>query len=179
MENKSIDTSITESKTVIEMITVANEFCLFTEEHEKYEMDFILSYLQRVLPLLYIKGSLLPDTESESGNDDERYVIEETWEYLFNSFVKVFGKNNTYYFWDAGLKEPVETTVAENLADMYQDLRDFVFLYSKPTYYAKLNAVNMCKELFLSHWGKLIPPLLSHIHGIIMDKKPSFDEYDV
>ncbi len=176
MNQEKIDTSVTGSKAVMEMITVANEFCLFAEEQERFDNEFIFSYLQRILPLLYIKGSLLPQVTEFPEHDNERFVIEETWEYLYNSFKNNFKHLNNYYFWDPELQGPAETTMSENLADLYQDLKDFIFLFSKPSHYAKQNAVFMCRELFIHRWGKIIPHLLSHIHGIIVDTKQHSDE---
>ncbi len=180
MTDQSIDTSLVSGKQVLEMITVANEFCLFVEEIERVDKPYILEYLQRMLPLLYLKGSLLPLIDSEEESENDRYVSEETWEYVFNMCKNIFGDDNIYYFWNPDLKEPAENTVSENMADLYQDLRDFVFLYSKPSYYAKLNSVVMCRNLFIGRWGKNIPQLLNHLHGIIYDneQKTENDEYE-
>jgi len=176
MKDSQIDTSVIQSRQVMEMITVANEFCLFIEDIERFERNYVLQYLQRVLPLLYLKGTLLPAVEPNDETDNERYVIEETWEYIFNLVKKIFEKDNSYYFWNPELQEATETMVSENLADMYQDLKDFVFLFSKPSYYAKINSVFMCRELFISRWGKSVPTLLSHLHGIVFDGPDSSEQ---
>ena len=57
------------SKNVIELITVANEFCSFLEHSEDMETSDFLGRLQKMLPLLYLKASLLPEFEMEA--DDE------------------------------------------------------------------------------------------------------------
>ena len=56
------------SRNVIEMITVANEYCLFLEGIEKYTKDDIISYFQKICPLLYLKlfiATLLTSTSSD------------------------------------------------------------------------------------------------------------------
>lgn len=164
MAQGQIDTTVVGSKQVMEMITVANDYCLFIEEIEQFDKKYVFSYLQRVLPLLYLKGSLLPETERNEDIDNERYVIEETWEYLFNTIKNFFAEDNKYYFWNPELGEVAETTFAENLADMYQDLKDFIYLFAKPSHYAKQNAVYMCRDLFFTRWGKIIPPMLQQLH---------------
>ena len=55
--------SLVYSKNVIEFITVANEFCSFLERAEDLESDDFLSRLQKLLPFLYIKASLIPEFE--------------------------------------------------------------------------------------------------------------------
>lgn len=178
MSEKSIDTSVVQSRQVIEMLTVANEFCIFIEDIERFDKQYVLTYLQRILPLLYLKGSLLPESEPDDDSNNERYVIEETWEYIFNFVMNQFGKDNSYYFWNPDLNESAESTVSENMADIYQDLRDFVFLYSKPAYYAKLNSVHLCRNMFILRWGKFIPRLMNHLHGIIYDNEQKTEIYD-
>ena len=49
------------SRTVLELLTVANEYCLFLEKAEGYDRLDILLFLQKICPLIYIKASLLPD----------------------------------------------------------------------------------------------------------------------
>ena len=164
--NDSVDTSLIQSKQVIEMFTVANEFCLFVEDSERYEREYVVDYLQRVLPLLYLKGSMLPESEEHAEHDNERYVIEETWEYIYNVFMNLFGKDNTYHVWNSQSNEVVENACAEIMADLYQDLKDFVFLFAKPSYYAKTNAVYMCRNLFEVRWGRSIPAFMSHLHNL-------------
>ena len=61
------------SRQVLEMLTVANEFCLFLEKADEYSKEFILSYLQKVCPLIYIKASLMPEViveEDDAAEDD-------------------------------------------------------------------------------------------------------------
>jgi hypothetical protein len=170
MKDTHIDTTVVKSRQVMEMITVANEFCLCIEDIERFDREYVLDYLQRVLPLLYLKGTLLPSVEPNDETDNERYVIEETWEYIFNLTKNLFGDDNSYYFWNPELLEATESMVSENLADMYQDLKDFVFLFSKPSYYAKVNSVHMCREMFILRWGKSLPLLIHHLHGIIFER---------
>jgi hypothetical protein len=178
MSENNIDTSIIQSRQIVEMLTVANEFCLFAEEIEKFDKSYITEYLQRVLPLLYIKGSLLPEVDETTDSDYERYVIEETWEYLFNYIRQLFGNENSYYFWNPELNEAAESSVAETMADLYQDLKDFVFLYSKPAYYAKLNSVHMCRNLFIHRWGKQIPGLMNHLHRMLYGHEEETEQYE-
>jgi len=178
MKENSVDTSLIQSKQIIDMVTVANEFCLFVEDSERYDKVYIVDYLQRVLPLLYLKGSMLPEIDESTDTDNERYVIEETWEYIYNTFMNLFGEENSYYFWNPALNEASPSALSENMADLYQDLKDFVFLFAKPSYYAKLNAVYMCRLFFAERWGKCIPFLLSHLHTLKYDNSKINEDGD-
>lgn len=179
MTQENIDYSVIQSKQVAEMLTVANEFCLFMEEIERFDKTYIAEYLQRVLPLLYIKGSLIPMTEPNDEIDNERYVIEETWEYFYNLIMNLFGNKNTFYYWNPDLNESAQTSVSEVLADLYQDMKDFVMLFSKPSHYARMNSVHMCRDLFIRRWGKSIPLLLNYLHDMVYENEINIDDNEL
>lgn len=151
---------------VIDMFTVANEYCLFIEKAENYQVSDIIHYLSKVLPLMYLKGSLLTDVQVEYPEANERYVTEEQWQEIFNSLRHKFSDKDTFYHCDPGDSEGdiLLLSFAENLADIYQDMKDFVLLYSKEFHAARENAVSEMFSLFGSHWGHRILLVLTHIH---------------
>ena len=55
-----------------------------------------------------------------------------------------------------------------NYADIYQDLKDFIYLYQKNTEMAKENAVSECKRLFQTRWGVRLTRAHTVIHEIRM-----------
>jgi hypothetical protein len=144
------------SRMVIEMLTVSNEYCLFMEKAEELKKEEILKYLQKLLPIVYLKASLLPDMPVSDENAAEHFVTEEQWENLFNILREKFGKEDHYYFIDLGEKsntDAIHASLSENLTDIYQDLKDFVLLYQKPLRSAQENAVRDCKGLFETRFG--------------------------
>ncbi|MBI9039514.1 MAG: DUF5063 domain-containing protein [Bacteroidales bacterium] len=158
------------SKTIIEMLTVANEFCRFMEKIDTFNKKDILEYLQKICPLLYIKGSLLPQIEVNEESTPERYITEEQWENIFNATRKKFGDDDIYFYINnhySNEDEPVKASLAENFADIYQDLQDFVLLYQKNSIEAKENAVSECKALFETHWGYRIINSQKAIHYLL------------
>ena len=96
--------SIVFSKTVIEVITIANDLCIFLEEFDKYELEFSLLYLQKVLPLLYLKGALMPDLENINQESNERFVIQEQWEDIYNRIKQKTGVIDAFYYVNANAK---------------------------------------------------------------------------
>jgi hypothetical protein len=144
------------SKTVLEMLTVANEYCLFLEKADNYDRQDILLFLQKICPLIYIKASLLPSIELTDEDAAEHFVAEEEWEGMFNSLHLKFENDDLYYFIDPHERshtDPVKASLAENFTDIYQDLKDFVLLYQKPRKASMEFAVYECKRLFETHYG--------------------------
>ena len=156
------------SANVIDMLTVANEFCLFTEKAEKYNPDEVLQYYAKICPLLYLKGAILPVVEADEDYLGERFVNEDQWESIYNSLLIVFpGKDEFYTLsYETADNIPLKASISEHLADVYQDLKDFVLLYQKNLSYAKQNAVYECRTLFISHWGARIAALLPALHAL-------------
>ncbi len=144
------------SRNVIEMLTVANEYCLFLEGVEKYTKEDIISYFQKLCPLLYIKGATLPYVEVENPEANERFVTEENWVTIFNDIRKKLGKEDEFWmvdYNDDDYSNPVKVSIAEYLSDIYQDLKDFILLYQRNTKSSRENAVSECRLLFERHWG--------------------------
>ncbi|MDG2082055.1 MAG: DUF5063 domain-containing protein [Bacteroidales bacterium] len=177
MASKSND-DITLSKQVIEMATVANEFCYFVENIEKKEKEIVLEFMQRILPLLHLKGSLLPNIEPEHPEANERFVTEEQWERVFNELRQVLGEDDEYWIIDPQYMndtEPLKASLSENITDIYQDMKDFLLLLQKNTHAARENAVSECKILHANHWGYRVGNIFTRIHHLIYfeDDSPS------
>ena len=172
MSNYSDDPTV--SKPIIEMLTIANEFCFYLEQIEKKEADEILNFFYRIGPLMYLKGSLLPDIEVENPEANERFVTSEQWENLFNELREKLGKKDEFWIIDPQYineNEPLKASLSENITDIYQDMKDFLMLYQRNTFAARQNAVKECATLFASHWGYRIVNSMSRIHHLIHEKE--------
>ena len=158
------------SKTVLEMLTVANEYCLFLEKVESYDRQDIMGFLSKICPLIYIKASLLPAIELTDEEAAEHFVTEEEWEGVFNSLHQKFGDDDLYYFIDPhelSHTDAVKGSLAENFTDIYQDLKDFVLLYQKPRKASMEFAVYECKRLFETRYGFRLVRAHSVLHYLL------------
>ena len=170
---------ITQSKPIVEMVTLAGEFCTYLESADNKSKKGILNFLQRMLPLLYFKGSLLPDIEVNYPEANERFVTEVDWENIFNTLREKFSNDDEFWLIDPEYineTEPLKASIAENIADIYQDLKDLVWLFDKNTEAARENAINECKLLFISHWGIRVGHILGQIHYILSSPDSESDE---
>ncbi len=156
------------STNVLDMFTVANEFCIFTEKAEDYKTEEVILYYARICPLLYLKGAILPLVEADEDYFGERFVNEDQWESIYNSLLSMMAEKDDFYSLSYENNDNVvlRASISEHLADIYQDLKDFVLLYQKNFMYAKQNAVHDCGRLFKSHWGQRIAALLPALHAI-------------
>ena len=159
------------SRQVIEFVTVANEFCLFMESAGQFErLDFIQK-IQKLLPLLYLKASLIPEMESVLNEGNEKFVAEQEYDFVKDQVQTHMGELDDYSEQEdpkiSGSTEPVITSISENMADIYQDLKDFVSLYSIGTTEIMNDAVWECKMNFENYWGQILVNALRVIHRIV------------
>lgn len=155
------------SKNVLEMLMVANDYCTFMAKAETYSKQQMFDYLLKVAPLLYIKGSLLPDITVQNPDAGEKFLHEEEWEALFTTLRKVFKKDDEFWFIDNSNfsdNTPIKASLSESFADIYQDMKDFVILYQKSSLDAKENAVFELKKLFDTNWGYRIVNAQKTLH---------------
>ena len=170
------------TKNVLELLTVANDYCLTMAKVENKKKSSLIDYLQKICPLLYIKGSLLPEIEVQNSDANEKFMTEEEWEKLFNELRKKISKDDEFWFMDnsdINNNEPVKGSLSESLTDIYQDLKDFLDLYQKNSLDAKENAVFEIKRTFESRWGFHLVNAHKALHYIIMTGIPQDDDFDV
>ncbi len=67
------------SRNVVEFVAAANEFCKYAEHAGELKGDEMLKILQRILPFLYLKASLLPSLEPFFEDGNEKFVTEQNW----------------------------------------------------------------------------------------------------
>jgi hypothetical protein len=162
------------------MATVANEFCYFVENIEKKEKEIVLEFMQRILPLLHLKGSLLPEIEPEHPEANERFVTEEQWERVFNELRQTLGEDDEYWIIDPQYindTEPLKASLSENITDIYQDMKDFLLLMQKNTHAARENAISECKILHANHWGYRVGNIFTRIHHLIYFEEDSSSDF--
>ena len=131
MSNKEPD--IIYSPPVIDFVTVAVEFCAFLESEKPVSREEWISKMLKILPLMYIKASLLPQTVEMNDEQPETFVKEEDYVRVAAAVSSVMGEEDVYldvFVEDMKYSErPISAFVSENMADIYQDVRNFVSVY--------------------------------------------------
>jgi hypothetical protein len=159
------------SRNVIEFVAVANEYCKYAEHAVELKGDEMLKILQRILPFLYLKASLLPSLEPFFEDGNEKFVTEQTWRGIYEILKDKFGTADDYLeVFDEKMNDsdvPVVSSISENMADIYQDLKDFLLLYQTGTQEVMNDAVWECRLNFENYWGQKLTNSLRAIHKFI------------
>jgi hypothetical protein len=159
------------SRNVIEFVAVANEFCKYIEHASELKGDEMLKIFQRILPLLYIKASLLPQLDSIFDDGNEKFVTESDYIIILEVLKEKFGTADDYLeVFDEKINEsetPVPSSISENMADIYQDMKDFLILYQTGTGEIMNDAVWECRLNFETFWGQKLVNSMRAIHKFI------------
>lgn len=170
MINEELPDHIVYSSAVIEFVTVAAETCLFLEHAtEQTRGDFILKSV-KILPLLYLKTSLLEIPEPVFDESPERFVTEEDYLYVKEQVEQLLGLDDSYlevFHPDMALSDtPIAAFISENLADIYQELKDFAANYQTVDTDIMNDALAACLQAFGEHWGQKTLNALRALHAI-------------
>lgn len=173
MKDDSHFQDVVYSRNVIEFVTVANEFCVFVETVSEQTRKDFLGKLQKILPLLYLKASLLPmlSDEDEDQETPEKFVSETDYQFILKKLSSRLGEFDSY----TELPEPgtqigeinVEANISENVADIYQDMKDFILAYRIGTVDVMRAALWECKNNFEQYWGQRLVNGLRAIHMLV------------
>lgn len=167
---KLIDAQITK-----DLLLVSNQYCTFIEKIHLFEYQDALDYLIKIIPLLYIKGILIPYLEVEDNAAYERFLREEDYEINYLQIKDKFEKINYFEAYDS-LNNQLQTyDLAELITDIYQDIKDFILLYQKNTFSAQENAIWSVRKNFYERWGKHISCMIPYLHQILFSIHSTYD----
>ena len=168
---------------ILELVTVAVEFCEYVENAAEKDRRIFISTMQKLLPLLYLKGLLAPKyelTEECDADSLSSFVSMENYDIVRNNVAFVMGEYDS--FLDVFVEDmkysdtPILSSVSENIADIYQDLKNFVCAYKDGTEEMRYDAIIMCKSNFENYWGQRLVNVLRALHEIKYGERIDEDE---
>lgn len=157
-------------KNAVEFVTVAAEFCGFMERvSDMKRRDFVDKSL-KLLPLLYLKASLLPACERMEESDPETFVTETDYEVVRSSVASLLGEYDDFLevFLDdmAYSDTPIHQNISECLADIYQPLKDFICVFQLGLEQTMNDSLAICSELFAEFWGQRLVNVMRALHDV-------------
>ena len=158
------------SKPVIEFATVVAETCLFLEHAEEESKSDFISTATRLLPLLYLKTSILDVSKEETDGNIERFVAEDDYLFVKNQVERLLGADDSFlevFHPDMPYSDtPIAAFISENLADIYQELKDFAANFQIGESEIMASALEVCVDTFAVHWGQKLLNALRALHSL-------------
>ncbi|MFT3738043.1 MAG: DUF5063 domain-containing protein [Breznakibacter sp.] len=158
------------SRNVIEFVTVGREFCQFLEHTGEYEKRKFIDVSLKMLPLLYLKAVSLPKAELELDDATDRFVTEMDYMAIKIAIESKLGPHNDYlevFTPDIDRSETaVAANIAEDLADIYQDIKDFLGNYRTGATELMNDALAELVSNFEIFWGQKTVNCLRALHNV-------------
>lgn len=128
---------------------------------------------RRMLAWVYSTGLALPDFPFDPYIQLERTIREQDYEVVRSHIEEVLGEHDR--FLNAQMEEmkysdrPVSVSTAEVLADIYQALGDFVWVFRSQNDRSMLQAVAEIKYTMLHEWGTLLLAAVRQLHDLLIN----------
>ncbi len=155
-------------KDVLEFVTVANEYSKFIEQSENIKLNEFIDKAHKLLALLYLKATILPEFDSKFENLNQRFISEQDYNFIRKKILKKLGQYDSYEEVFTPLREEsdeaVGASISEDMADMYQDIKDFILLYEIGTEDVMYEAIWECRQAFKTFWGQRLTNALRALH---------------
>ena len=162
-------------KNTIEFVTVAAEYCSFIERCGGMGERVFLDKMSKLLPLLYLKMSLVPDMDTCSISDLTTYVSERQYDAVREQIQSIVGEHDEYLeVFQEDMKysdTPIVASISENLADVYQQLRDMIGNFQSADLAIMNDSLITCAEEFRGYWGQSALNALRAIHNVLYSDK--------
>ena len=158
------------SQYTIDFARVALEYCVFAEKTKASDKKTFIDNLTKVLPLLYLKISIIPEITTDYESDLEIKVDENLYAQVETNISELLGDDDLYletFHPDIKLSDsPVAVKISEDLADIYQDLGNFIAVFKNGQKETMNDALLLCIESFKKYWGQRLVNALRALHFI-------------
>jgi len=164
------------SKQTEDFVRTALEFCVLAEKHTQSGREFFIDNMIKVLPLLYLKISIIPPVEENYDSDLETKVSEDMYNRVEESISQLLGNDNLYletFHPDIRLSDsPVAVKISEDIADIYQDLGNFIGVFKNGQQETMNDSLALCIQNFERFWGQRLLNALRALHYLKYNDEP-------
>lgn len=157
------------AKPVLEMVAVATECCKQWEQTEHEETAHFIDTMLQLLPVLYVKTAALGSVPDALGYNSPK-VTEADYDYVRGGVARLMADKDDYldvFVEDFKYSEtPILQTVSENIADIYQALRELVEAFREGYEDAMAAALAETVEGFSMQWGQQVLNVMRALHDV-------------
>jgi len=168
------------SAPVKEFLQAAAGYCIVAETQDQLSRAAFISSLRHTMAKLYANMTEIPGIESLDDAELEKNVSEDDWNAIEQAARKKLGRYNEFQeVFDPRMTEsdtPVVCSLSENIADIYQDIKNFLYLYYIGTEEVMHLALCECQENFRLYWGQKVANSLRQLHELEFGQEILEDE---
>lgn len=169
----------TDRNVLMNTVRTAAEFCLAVERAGETGKREFVGIATRYLAELYLDFSF-PEYVVKIDLDEEAdfgvsfsYVDENFYNRVRSGLQSLFGEDDVYleaFHEDMKYSDtPVAASISEGLADIFQDLYNFISVVQDTEGDRLEEAYGKCRENFNSYWGQVTCNLMRPLHYLIIN----------
>lgn len=158
MEDKKIE------RNTLSIIGLAQEFCVAVENASTHDREEFIAIMLKLLPRLYIAVSDAQPADDILSEDEyalfANYVEEDYYESVRRNIEMLLGPDDVFLeTFEEDMKysdTPIAASVSESLADIFQDLFNFLAVVKNSEGLETDAALRDCKDNFEQYWAQKV-----------------------
>lgn len=158
------------SKYTEDFVRAALDYCIVMEKTRANEKKLFVNNMVRILPLLYLKASIIPPVKEDYESEPEVKVTERMYGHVRENISKLLGEDDLYletFHPDIRLSDsPVAVKISEDLADIYQDLGNFIAVFKNGQKETMNDSLALSIRNFEKYWGQKLLNALRALHFV-------------
>jgi hypothetical protein len=167
---------------VLDFVRKAKGFVDLLGENQIDERADFLEELLTIMPALYSAFLTIPANEPLFEGSNEKFVTEEDWSKVFQNISGILGSQNEYIDVpeedEYDRLELISRSLAEDITDVYQDIKDFLSLFRNGNEEVMNDALWECRQNFQNYWGSRLLRASYHLHKILVTDNDILDQKD-
>jgi hypothetical protein len=156
------------SKYTEDFVRSALDYCILMEKTKPGEKKLFVDNMVKVLPLLYLKVSIIPPVKDDYESELEVKVSEGMYDRVRENIADLLGEDDLYletFHPDIKLSDsPVAVKISEDLADIYQDLGNFIAVFKNGQKETMNDSLVFSIQNFEKYWGQRLVNALRALH---------------
>lgn len=157
------------SQPVLDLVTISTEYCRYLEQARSSNAADFCRVMRGLLPMIYLKMTLLGNVPEALGWNEKK-VTEADYNFIRNTVAAILADKDDFlevFVEDFKYSEhPVLCTISENLADIYQQLRELVEAFREGYEESMQVALFETADEFQLQWGQKLLNALRALHDI-------------
>jgi hypothetical protein len=158
------------SEEVLDFVRLSREYCSLLETDLDLSENEFIRFSLYSLPAIYSAMIKIPQLDSVFEEGSEKVVSEQDWSEVYRKIAGCMEGNNDFLDIPAESEfdrsELITRKVSEDMADIYQDLRDFLEVYRNAPEEVMNDALWECQNNFSGFWGSKTLRVSSALHKI-------------
>lgn len=157
----------------IDFVTTAAECCRLWEQSAQVEREEWIEQSLRLLSMLYLRARLCEPGEEMGDGYVQHFVTEDDYVQVQSGVMALLGTDDTYL--EVMVEDfrysdqPVTALISENIADIYQELRDLCASYQTAQEEVMNDALIACLDAYREHWGMKALCALRALHNLSLE----------